>query len=95
MTGGAVLRFGPSELVATGSLKHWSVIPDIGKIRSSTLLINGRYDSTADIAVQPFYDGIANAKWVKLENSSHTGHYEERERYMEILGDFLISDNIT
>ena len=81
--------------MATGSLKHWSVIPDLGKIGSRTLLINGRYDSTADIAVQPFYDGIADAKWVTLENSSHTGHYEERERYIGILGNFLVSDNVT
>lgn len=82
MTSDALFRFGPSELVATGSLRDWSVISDLGKIKSKTLLINGRYDSTADIAVQPFFDDIANAKWIKLENSSHMGHFEEQGRYI-------------
>ena len=71
------------------------MIPDLGKIKSSTLLLSGRYDSIAEIAIQPFHDGIANVKWVKLENSSHTAQHEERERYMEVLGDFLVSDGLT
>lgn len=94
MTSDDLFRFGSFELVATGSLRDWSVIFDLGKIKSKTLLINGRYDSTADIAVQPFFDGIANAKWIKLENSSYMGHFEEQGRYIQILVDFLGGDDL-
>ncbi len=78
-------------MVATGNLKDWTAIDQLHKIKASTLLINGRYDEIADVAVQPFFDGIAKVKWITLENSSHMGHFEERERYMEVLGQFLKS----
>ena len=70
------------------------MIPDLRKIKSSSLLVNGRYDSTADIAVPPFHDRIPNVTWVKLENSSRMGHFEQKERYIEVLRVFLRSENL-
>ncbi|KAL8786253.1 MAG: hypothetical protein Q9195_008277 [Heterodermia aff. obscurata] len=81
--------YGPSELVASGSLKEWTAIEDIHKIEASTLLINGRYDEVQDLAVAPFFEKLNKVKWITLEKSSHMGHFEERERYMEVLKDFL------
>ena len=82
-------RYGPSELIATGTLKDWTAIEDIYQIEASTLLINGRYDEVQDVAVAPFFEKLKRVKWITLEASSHMGHFEERERYMEILKDFL------
>ena len=82
-------RYGPSELMPTGSLKEWTAIEDIHKIEASTLLINGRYDEVQDAAVAPFFEKLNKVKWITLEKSSHMGHFEERERYMEVLKDFL------
>ena len=62
---------------------------EIHKINVSTLLINGRYDEVQDLAVMPFFERISKVKWITLENSSHMGHFEERGRYMEIMGAFL------
>ena len=84
-----MLRYGPSELISTGNLKDWSAVDVVHRINASTLLISGHYDQTADIAVQPYFDGIAKVKWITLENASHMGQFEERERYMEVLGGFL------
>ena len=64
----------------------------IHKINVSTLLINGRYDEVQDVAIQPYFERISKVKWITLENSSHMGHFEERERYMEILSSFLRAD---
>ena len=65
---------------------------DLHRINASTLLINGRYDEIQDIAVAPFFEHIPKVKWVTLEKSSHMGQFEEREKYLEVLARFLLSD---
>ena len=32
---------------------------------------------------------VSKVKWVTFSKSSHMPHWEERERYMQIVGDFL------
>ena len=39
--------------------------------------------------VQPFADGIKDARWEIFENSSHVPHIEETERCLQVIGDFL------
>ena len=41
------------------------------------------------MAIVPWFQRIRKVKWVRLEKSSHMGHFEERERYMQFVGDFL------
>ncbi len=86
-------RYGPSELMATGNLKDWTAIDQVHKIKASTLVINGQHDEVQDLAVMPFFERISKVKWITSEKSSHMGHFEERKRYMEILGQFLKSKN--
>jgi hypothetical protein len=42
-----------------------------------------------DFVIEPWFKAINKVKWVTLENSSHTAIWEERERYMQLCGDFL------
>lgn len=84
-------RYGHSEFYATGPLKHWDATKRAHKIRVETLLINGRYDEVVDLAVAPWFQQISKVKWHIMEHSSHIPHWEERERYMEIVGTFLTS----
>jgi pimeloyl-ACP methyl ester carboxylesterase len=70
-------------------LKHWDSSNKAYKINVETLLINGRYDEVTDLAVAPWFREIAKVKWHVMENSSHIPHWEERERYMKIVGGFL------
>ncbi|PVI05801.1 proline-specific peptidase [Periconia macrospinosa] len=85
--------WGPSEFFASGSLKNWEGHSTAHHIGVETLLINGRYDEVQDLAVAPWFHRIPKVKWVQLENSSHMGHFEERERYMQFVGDFLEGDH--
>ncbi|KAF9218448.1 proline-specific peptidase [Gyrodon lividus] len=61
-------------------------------IQCPTLLVNGRYDEAQDSVVRPFFQHIPRVKWVKFSNSSHMPHFEEREWYMEVVGNFLKDD---
>ncbi|MCJ1359407.1 MAG: hypothetical protein MMC33_009409 [Icmadophila ericetorum] len=83
-------RNGPSEFFVSGSLNNWEIIEEIHKITVPTMLINGHYDEATDIAVEPFTK-IANVKWVKFMESSHSPMHEEREKFMRVISDFLKS----
>ncbi|KAH7929615.1 proline-specific peptidase [Leucogyrophana mollusca] len=80
---------GPTEFHITGSLKTWSVVDDLHKIKVPTLLINGRYDEAQDKVVIPFFQHIPNVKWVQFADSAHVPHLEETARYMAIVGAYL------
>jgi len=76
-------------LKPTGNLKDWTIIEDLPNIQVETFILHGRYDQVQDVAVIPFFERIPRVRWVTLENSSHVGFFEERERYMELMGGFL------
>ena len=72
-----------------GSLRKWEGWSKAHLIDVPVLLTNGRLDSVQDVSIKPWFDHISNVKWVRFEQSSHMPHWEERERYMKIVGDFL------
>ncbi|KAF2270617.1 proline-specific peptidase [Lojkania enalia] len=80
---------GPSEFQITGWLKDWDASTEAQNIDTPVLLINGKYDEMQDLCIEPWFKRIPKVKWITLENSSHLGQYEERERYMEVCGAFL------
>lgn len=85
----ALPRQGPSEFTVTGSIKTWDIRPELHKISVPTLLTNGVYDGASDAAVTPIFQAVSKVKWVTFSKSSHMAHWEERERYMQIVGEFL------
>ncbi|KAI1651134.1 proline-specific peptidase [Daldinia loculata] len=80
---------GPSEIVIDGNLKDWEGWKDAHNIQVDTLLLNGRYDEVGEPCVEPWFRVIPRIKWVVFEKSSHMAHWEERERFMQVVGTFL------
>ncbi|KAF9467901.1 proline-specific peptidase [Collybia nuda] len=76
-----------------GEIKEWDIRERLGDIQVPTLIINGRADISMDFVVKPLAEGIKNAKWITFEKSSHTPMWEEREKYMQVIEDFLISQS--
>ncbi|PCH39111.1 proline-specific peptidase [Wolfiporia cocos MD-104 SS10] len=84
--------FGPDgdpTVAAAPILKDWTIIERLHVVRVPTFVINGRNDIAQDFVVAPFFERIKRVKWVTMENSSHTPFWEERERYMQLVNDFL------
>lgn len=80
---------GPSEFHVIGTLRDWSVIDCCPKISVPTLLISGRYDEATPSTVQPFFDLIPDVRWEIFEESSHSPHFEEKDRFNEVMRIFL------
>jgi proline-specific peptidase len=81
--------WGPNEWTPTGALATWDVRPRLREIGVPTLVLRGRYDMSTDALSRTLVDGIANARLVVLEESSHTPVLEETERYLDVVGSFL------
>ena len=68
------------------------MLDDAAKIAVPTLLINGFYDEARDSTVAPWFERIPHSRWITFPNSSHMPHFEEREKYMQVVGAFLDGD---
>jgi L-proline amide hydrolase len=80
---------GPSEMNPTGTLKDWDITNRLSDISTPTLVLSGRYDEATPRVVRPIAEGIPGAEWVIFEASSHMPHIEEKNRYLQVVGDFL------
>ncbi|KAI0030666.1 proline-specific peptidase [Vararia minispora EC-137] len=80
---------GPSEFTVTGTLKEWSILDSLHLIATPTLIINGADDTCQDSCVGPIFHKIRKAKWVQFAKSGHTPFWDEQERYMQVVGDWL------
>ncbi|KAH9884183.1 Alpha/Beta hydrolase protein [Xylariomycetidae sp. FL2044] len=80
---------GPSELIVTGNLRDWDGSEGAKNISVDTLLLNGKNDEVAELAVEPWFRHIPRVKWYIFADSSHMPHWEERDKYVQLVGDFL------
>jgi len=80
---------GPNEFTVTGILRDWDVTDRLGAIAVPTLVTSGRYDECTPRIAEAVHRGIPGSEWVLFEESSHTAFCEERERYLQVLDDFL------
>lgn len=90
-------RNGPSPLTADGSLNQWTVISRLPKITAPTLVYNGEYDTSHDIAQVPFFELIPQVRWITFSNGGHMCHLEGgelRKRIMKVVGEFLSQNTV-
>jgi proline iminopeptidase len=82
--------WGPSEFgPVTGRLRDWDVTGRLPEINVPTLVTGGRHDEARPAHLAVLADRIAGAELVIFEDSSHMAFVEERERYIQVVGDFL------
>ena len=85
------LGFSPSTAEAVGTATaHVDYTAALAKFNFPTLVINGRYDmNVAPLTAYRMAKAIPNAKLVLFEQSGHLPSYEEPEKYIQVLNDFL------
>jgi len=81
--------WGPSEFHCTGVLKTWDIENRLNEINTPTLILSGRFDESTPAINEVLHHGIRNSEWVVFEESSHTPHLEETEKYLQSLSNFL------
>ena len=63
---------------------------ELPKFRCPTLVITGRYEmNVAPLTAWKIHKAIPNSKFVAFEKSGHLPYYEEPDKYVQVLSDFL------
>jgi L-proline amide hydrolase len=80
---------GPNEWTTTGALKGWDTRDRLAEIDVPTLVVRGGYDMCTEPVAAELVEGIAGARGLVLEDSSHTPVLEETDRYLEVVSSFM------
>lgn len=81
--------WGPTEFHATGSLVGLDLTPRLAELRLPVLFTCGRHDEATPDTVGSFRNAVPKAELVVFEESAHTAHLEEAERYVRAIRGFL------
>jgi proline iminopeptidase len=81
--------WGPDDVAMRGRLARWEAADRIGAIDVPTLVTVGAHDSLTPASSRMISERIADSELVIFPNSSHHAHWEERERYVQVVRDFL------
>ena len=71
-------------------LRDWSVVERLGEINTKTLVIAGADDWIAPVEqAERIHERLPNSELVVFEESGHSLHIEEQERYLEVVGNWI------
>ena len=84
-----VPMWGPSEFAYDGNLSDWNRVERLHEIRVPTLITVGRHDELTPACSEQIQQEIPHSELVVFEEGSHMTFWEEPERYLEVVDDFL------
>jgi L-proline amide hydrolase len=80
---------GPSEFTVIGPLREFDLTDRLGEFDVPLLLVSGGHDEVRPEVVRDLFERVPGARWELFEESSHTPHLEEPERFLEVVSAFL------
>jgi proline iminopeptidase len=84
-----VPMWGPSEFAYDGNLSDWNRVDRLHEIRVPTLITVGRHDELTPACSEQIQQEIPHSELVVFEQGSHMTFWEEPERYLDVVDDFL------
>jgi proline iminopeptidase len=81
---------GANEFSCTGNLKDWDRTARLKEIKTPSLYIAGRLGSETSVrATTLCHNALPGSEMVIFEESSHMPMYEEPDKYLKVVRDFL------
>jgi L-proline amide hydrolase len=65
------------------------VVDRLHLVEVPSLVLSGRYDEATPELQRPLVERIGQVEQIVFEDSSHQPFWEERDRYMAVVGDWL------
>lgn len=84
---------GPSEFTIIGTIKDVDFTDRLHTIKIPALITCGRHDEVTPEIAQSIHGRIDGSKMVVFENSAHMQFWEEKDKYLDVLSDFVIKNN--
>ena len=73
----------------TGTVQEWTWIPRLHLINVPTLVYSGEYDNLKEYCQAPYFDLIPRVRWITFRDASHSAHWEQRDKVLGTVSDFL------
>jgi len=71
-------------------LAKYDMWPTLSSFKMPTLVITGRYDiNVAPSTAWKIHKAIPGSRWEVFEHSGHLPYFEEPEKFVQVVGDFL------
>jgi proline iminopeptidase len=83
------LMNGPNEFTIVGNMMYWDATERLHTIKVPTLVTGGKYDEVTPKVARAIHNGIKGSRLMIFPNSSHVAFWEERDKYMKVVGSFL------
>ncbi len=83
--------WGPSEFEPTGTLKNYTRIADLGKIKVPTIIICGEYDEATPGTGVKYANKIPGCSFSEIKGASHAIWVEKPARIRKVINGFLDS----
>ncbi len=80
---------GPNEFTIIGTIKDVDLTDQLKRIAVPTLITVGKYDEVTPNVAELIHKGIRGSRLVLFENSSHMAMWEEREKYLSTVLEFI------
>lgn len=80
---------GPSEFTIIGLIRDIDFTDQLKTIKVPTLITCGKYDEVTPEIAETIHAEIRGSKLEVFQESSHLQFWEEREKYMQVLSDFI------
>jgi len=81
--------WGPSEFTITGILKDYCILEKLHHVNIPTLFTCGEFDEAAPESVKYYASIVDKSKIAVFKDASHEHHLEKKEKYLQIVNDFL------
>ena len=82
---------GPNEFTIIGTWKGWDITARLPEINVPTLVTVGRHDEVTPKVAETIHRGIRGSVLKVFENSAHLTMWDEEERYLQVVKDFIQS----
>jgi proline iminopeptidase len=80
---------GPNEINLSGTLRDYDRTSDLWQIKQPVLITAGKYDEVTPETAAYYSGKLNNAKLVIFKRSAHMPIFEEREKFIETVREFL------
>jgi proline iminopeptidase len=84
-----VPMWGPSEFAYDGNLSDWDRVERLHEIQVPTLITVGLHDELTPACSEQIHARIPGSRLVVFEEGSHMTFWEEPERYLAVVDEFL------
>ena len=83
------VAWGANEIVCTGTLRNHEYLDALCRITQPALVLSGIDDECTPVVAKSMYDRLPRGRWELFAHSRHMPFLTERDRYMQVLQDWL------